>query len=420
MMIKFIHTADIHLDSPLKGLEIHEDAPVEAIRGATRRAFDNLIGLAIEKEVDFVLIAGDLYDGDWRDYNTGLFFAGQMGRLDAAGIKVFIVSGNHDAASQITRAMPLPENVTVFSAKKPQSVKLDDLGVIIHGQSYSSRAMSENLVLQYPQHDPGFFNIGLLHTSLTGREGHDVYAPCTVDELKSRGYNYWALGHVHQREVVSTDPLIIFPGNIQGRHIKETGVKGATLVTVEDSRIVKVEAVELDVLRWSSCQADLSACETREAIYAQVRSAMEKELGLADGKMLSLRLQLEGCCPLHAELHARSSQWTEEFRGIAISLGDVWLEKVKYRTKRDLSLEEIVGEDSALCDLLQAIEGFDFGEDALATMVPDLAGLRTKLPAELLDVDALFENQPEKVEDLREEIRELLVAKLMQHGGGEA
>lgn len=420
MMVKFIHTADIHLDSPLKGLEMHEDAPVEAIRGATRRAFENLIALAIEENVDFVLIAGDLYDGDWRDYNTGLFFVRQMGKLDAAGIKVFIVSGNHDAASQITRAMPLPDNVTVFSHKKPQSVKLDELGVIIHGQSYSSRAMSENLGLNYPRQEPGFFNIGLLHTSLTGREGHALYAPCTIDELKSRGYDYWALGHVHQREVVSTDPLIIFPGNIQGRHTRETGAKGATMVTVEDGRIVDAEAVELDVLRWSICRVDLSACESKEAVYEQVRSAMEKELDLAAGKTLALRLQLEGCCPLHAELHARATQWTEEFRGIAIGLGDVWLEKVKYRTKRDVSLEEIVGADTALSDLLQAIEEFEFGAEALAAWAPELAGLRTKLPAELLDADTFLAGRSDDLSDLREEIRELLVARLIQHGGGES
>jgi len=415
--MKFIHTADIHLDSPLRGLEIHEDAPVEAIRGATRRAFENLISLAIEEEVDFVLIAGDLYDGDWRDYNTGLFFAGQMGKLATAGIKVFIVSGNHDAASRITRVMPLPENVTVFSSKKAQSVKLDELDVIIHGRSYSSRALTENLASEYPPHDPGCFNIGLLHTSLTGRKGHDVYAPCTIDDLKSKGYDYWALGHVHKREVVSEDPLIIFAGNIQGRHIRETGAKGVTLVTVEDGRIVKAEEVKLDVLRWSICPVDLSECETGEAIYEKVRSAMEKELVLAAGKTLALRLHLEGHCPLHAELHARSSQWTEEFRGIAISLGDVWLEKVKFRTKRALSLEEIVGEDTALSDLLQAVDGFEFAEDGLTTLVPDLANLKTKLPAELLDADALLEGQPENVSDLREEIKELLIGKLIQHGG---
>ncbi len=247
-MFKFIHTADIHLDSPLKGLEVHEDAPVEEIRGATRRALDNLIDLAIEEEVNFILIAGDLYDGDWKDYNTGLFFSARMGRLSKAGIKVFIVSGNHDAASQLTKTLPLPDNVTLFSSKKPQFRKLDDIGVIIHGQSYSYRAVTENLASQYPQYDSNYFNIGLLHTSLTGREGHENYAPCTLDDLKSKGYDYWALGHVHKREIISKDPWIVFPGNIQGRHIKETGAKGATLVTVEDGRIIKVEALELDVL----------------------------------------------------------------------------------------------------------------------------------------------------------------------------
>ncbi|MEJ2689879.1 MAG: DNA repair exonuclease, partial [Deltaproteobacteria bacterium] len=300
-MFKFLHTADIHLDSPLKGLEAHEGAPVEEIRGATRRAFDNLIELAIEEEVDFVLIAGDLYDGDWKDYNTGLFFVRRMGRLAKAGIRVYIISGNHDAASQITKAMRLPDNVTLFSTKSSQSAILGDLGVIIHGQSYSTRAVSENLASGYPQHDSHYFNIGLLHTSLTGREGHEDYAPCGLDELKSKGYEYWALGHVHKREVVSEDPWIIFPGNIQGRHVKETGSKGATLVTVEDGRVVEVEARELDVLRWAICAVDLSECKTTESVSDVVGSAFEKELDKTDGKTLAVRLVLTGKCPVHAQ-----------------------------------------------------------------------------------------------------------------------
>lgn len=416
-MFRFIHTADTHLDSPLRGLEAHEDAPIDEIRGATRRAFESLVDMAIEEEVDFVLIAGDLYDGDWKDYNTGLFFAGQIGRLEKAGVKVFTISGNHDAASQITKTMPLPSNVTRFSPKKPQSVALDDLGVIIHGQSYSTRAVTDNLSLQYPQHDSNYFNIGLLHTSLTGREGHENYAPCTLDDLKSKGYEYWALGHIHKREVVSEDPMILFPGNIQGRHIKETGSKGATLVTVEEGRIVKIEERELDVLRWSICDVDLSECETKEAVYDQVRSAMEQEQSLAEDKTLALRLQLLGNCSLHSELHARSTQWTEEFRGIAASMGNVWLEKVKFRTNRKTSLEEIVGEDTPLSGLLQTIEKIEFGDDALTILVPDLANLKTKLPAELLDDDSLLESPPEQLADLREEVKELLIAKMIQHGG---
>ena len=416
-MFRFIHTADIHLDSPLKGLEAHEDAPVEEIRGATRRAFENLIDLSIDEEVEFVLIAGDLYDGDWKDYNTGLFFARQMGRLDKARIKVFIVSGNHDAASNITKTMPLPANVTLFSPKKPHSVTLDDIDVIIHGQSYSTRAVTDNLSVQYPSHDSNYFNIGLLHTSMTGREGHEDYAPCTLDDLKSKGYDYWALGHIHKREVVSGNPMILFPGNIQGRHIKETGAKGVTLVTVNEGHIIEFEERELDVLRWSICEVDLSECESKDTIYEQVRSAMEKEQRQAEDKTLALRLQLIGTCPLHAELHARSIQWTEEFRGIAASIGNIWLEKVKFRTSRKTSLEEIVGEDTPQSGLMQAVENMEFDYNELSDLIPDLATLKTKLPAEFLDNDSLLESIPDQLTELREAVKELLIAKMIQHGG---
>lgn len=417
-MLKFIHTADIHLDSQLKGLEAHEDAPVDEIRGATRRAFDNLIDLAIEEEVDFILIAGDLYDGDWKDYNTGLFFASRMGRLARAGIKVFIVSGNHDAASQITKAMPLPDNVTLFSPRKPQSVKLDDFGVIIHGQSYSFRAVTDNLASQYPQNDSSYFNIGLLHTSLTGREGHEDYAPCTLDELKSKGYDYWALGHVHKREIVSVDPWIVFPGNIQGRHIKETGAKGATLVIVEDRRIIEVKERELDVLRWATCQVDLYECETSDMVYDAVRQGFEQELDQANGKTLAMRLVLTGRCPVHARLFDRTMQWTEEFRGIAAGFGDVWLEKVKFQTSRKKSLAEIFGEDTPIAGLLQSIQHLELDGDTIFGLVPELSALKSKLPAEIHSSDEPFlDPSPDKIAELRTEVQELLIAKLLQHGG---
>jgi DNA repair protein SbcD/Mre11 len=409
-MFTFLHTADLHLDSPLKGLELQEDAPLAEIRGATRRAFVNLIDFAIAEEVSFVLIAGDLYDGDWKDYNTGLFFVRQMGRMEKAGIRVFVVSGNHDAASQITKSMPLPGNVTVFPAGRPQSVRLDS--VIIHGQSYASRAVSENLAAGYPLRDPHFFNVGLLHTSLTGREGHENYAPCTLDDLRSKGYDYWALGHVHQREVVSGDPLILFPGNIQGRHIKEAGTKGATLVKVADGRIVGVVPQEFDVLRWAVCRVDLSDCETREAVYERVRRAMENEQGLASGRSLALRLHLEGSCPLHRDLHARSPHWVEEFRGITAGLGNVWLEKVKFRTRAKSVAEEGERADSPLAGLLRAVDGLEPGDNAITAWVPDLAGLKTKLPADLLGADSIFERSAEDLAELREEVKELLITRL--------
>ena len=285
---------DIHLDSPLRGLESYEDAPVDEIRNATRRAFDNLVALAIEEEVRFVLLAGDLYDGDWKDYNTGLFFTERMGRLKRHNILVFMVSGNHDAASRISPHLHPPDNVTVLSTRKPQTILLEHIGAAIHGQGYASRAITHNLARHYPQYHPGYFNIGLLHTALNGREGHEPYAPCSLDDLKSKGYDYWALGHVHQREVISRDPWILFPGNLQGRHIRETGSKGASLITVENGRVVDVTHHDLDVLRFSRVSVDLSRCTTIDAVHDPVREALETAQAQADERVLAVRLELTG------------------------------------------------------------------------------------------------------------------------------
>lgn len=229
-MFKFIHAADIHLDSPLRGLARYEGAPVAELRSATRQALEGLIRTAIEEEVAFVLLAGDLYDGDWRDYNTGLFFASQMSKLRKVGIKVFLISGNHDAQSQITKTIRLPDNVRQLSTRKPETVLLENVGVAIHGRGFATRAVTEDISATYPDARAGYFNIGMLHTSANGREGHEPYAPCTVQGLAAKGYDYWALGHVHKREVLSEDPWIVFSGNIQGRHIREQGAKGCSLV----------------------------------------------------------------------------------------------------------------------------------------------------------------------------------------------
>lgn len=417
-MLRFLHTADIHLDSPLKGLESHEDAPVEEIRGATRRAFDNLIDLAIEEEVAFVLIAGDLYDGDWKDYNTGLYFAGRMGKLDKAGILVFIVSGNHDAASNTTKAMPLPGNVTIFSHKSPESKKIDDLGVVIHGQSYASKAITDNLAIEYPTSEPGYFNIGLLHTSLTGRENHASYAPCSLEDLQSKGYDYWALGHVHKREIVSENPTVIFPGNIQGRHIKESGSKGATLVTVEDGILAEIEPRDLDVLRWAVCEVDLSNCLATESVHDAVRASFEHVRDEAEDRTVALRLILRGRCPIHAQLLDRTSQWTDEFRAIAESIGDVWLEKVKFKTTREVNLEELIGEDTPIAGLIESIQYLELDNEDPTLSLPELAILKSKLPAEIqTGDDPLWDTSPEKMKELSTEIQEMLISKLLQHGG---
>lgn len=416
-MFRFLHCADIHLDSPLRGLEVHEDAPVAEIRGATRRAFDNLIELALEEEVAFLLIAGDLYDGDWKDYNTGLFFAERMGRLQRTGIPVFIVSGNHDAASRLSRSLPLPDNVTLFAPGQAGTIRLEELGVAIHGQSYGFRAETANLAAGFPLADPHYFNIGLLHTALNGREGHEPYAPCSLDDLTNKGYQYWALGHVHNREIVCREPWVVFPGNLQGRHIRESGAKGASLVTVEEGRVSGVSHHELDVLRWNRSQVDLSHCESPEAVYDALRTALEEEENQAGGRPLAVRLVLTGSSPVHEHLLDRLDMWTGEIRGIAAALEDVWLEKVLIRTRPKEELGERIGR-TPLAGLLRSLEELHFEGEEVFELVPELAALRSKLPAELSRGGPfLFDGDAEQAAALREEVKEMLIAKLLRHGG---
>jgi len=196
--MRFIHAADLHLDSPLRGLSSYADAPVERLRTATRDAFSKLVTHAIDEQVDFMVIAGDVYDGDWKDFNTGLYFVRQMGRLRQAGIPVYLLYGNHDAESEMTRSLELPDNVHVFTTREAQTHRIEHLKVALHGRSFRVAATTDNLLPDYPDPVQGFLNIGVLHTALEGNAEHARYAPCSVAELQAKGYQYWALGHVHE------------------------------------------------------------------------------------------------------------------------------------------------------------------------------------------------------------------------------
>lgn len=416
-MFRFLHAADIHLDSPLKGLEVYQDAPVDQIRGAARRAFDNLVDVAIQEEAAFIILAGDLFDGDWKDYNTGLYFINRMGLLGEAGIQVFIVSGNHDAASQISRALHLPDNVRLFSHKKAETIILDDLNVAIHGQSFPSRIVNEDLTQYYPQGEYGLFNIGLLHTALMGRPGHEPYAPCTLDALRSKGYQYWALGHVHQREEISREPWAIFPGNIQGRHIRETGAKGCTMVTVDEGQVREIEHHDIDVLRWALCRVDLNECETQEECLDRVRQSLEEELARAEGRPIAVRLVLEGVTSLHGNLHEKSFHWMEEFKGIAASLIEAWIEKTIFRTHKKASPEEVSVEGSSISVLIRAVEDLSLESQGLTDFIPEFERLRSKLPPDLLMDEDPFNLQEEDMETLCEDVKELLMGKMLRQGG---
>ena len=377
---RFIHAADIHIDSPLRGFARYEGASAR-FGAATRTAFANLVDRAIEERVAFMVIAGDLYDGDWRDYNTGLFFAGQAGRLNEAGIPVFVLHGNHDAESQITRRLTLPDNVRVFGARQPESFELDGLHVVLHGQSFAEREVRTNLVPAYPAPVPGRFNIGVLHTALGGMGGHENYAPCALEELLVKGYQYWALGHVHQAQILNERPHVVFPGVLQGRHIRETGPKGAFLVNVEDGEVTALEPLRTDVVRWALLRIDVARAGRieqalgllRERIAAAVRAE-------ADGRLLVCRLELHGQSAVHAALIADQERLLEEARAIALGLGEdvAWVEKLVVATGSALPPQVAAEQQDALAELRRIVRDTD--PELLDDIARDVGELLRRVP----------------------------------------
>ena len=384
---RFFHAADIHLDSPLTGLAGIEGRVAERIRTAPRAAFEALVDRAIHDQVDFFVIAGDLYDGTWRDYKTGLFFAEQMGRLNQASIPVFVVRGNHDAESQITRPLKLPENVHVFDTRKPQTFQLDTLNVALHGQSFREKAVTDNLVTNYPAPVQGAFNIGVLHTALDGMGDHANYAPCALQELVEKGYEYWALGHVHQRQMLKEQPHVVFPGNLQGRHVREAGPKGASLVTVEDGEVIEVAELAFDVVRWAVLDVDVGAAGSTNDVVDRIRQVLEQGAEDAEERLLAARIVLKGRTELHSHLATDLVHLTAEARATALGLGDevAWVERVVLETEPVVDASALAAPEDTVGDLQRMFDEAIADEDLVGQIKTDIGELIGKLPPELRD-----------------------------------
>jgi DNA repair exonuclease SbcCD nuclease subunit len=415
--MRFLHCADIHLDSPLRGLERYAGAPVEEVRGATRRAFENLVQHALRERVDFVVIAGDLYDGDWPDFNTGLFFARGVAQLGESGIAVYLLRGNHDAASRLTHALPLPKNVRLFSHTQPQTFRDENLGLAIHGQSFATAAVLEDLAAGYPQATRGCVNIGVLHTSLTGRQGHDPYGPTTEAVLRSKGYDYWALGHVHAREVVMQDPWVVYPGNLQGRHIREPGAKGCELVTITDGRVTTTP-VALDVLRWKELIIAVDRAPDLDAVLERAVGAMKAALAQADDRILGMRIRVQGVGAGQRVVSARPEVVEAQLRNAAVEVaaGRAWVEKVRVQMRP--ALEGRAMGDDPVGLLLRELRALGQDRRRLALLAHEaLQDLQAKLPAELADEEVLRLIAPEELDQLLHEVEADLLARLTGGGG---
>ena len=324
--MKILHTADIHLDSPLRSLALREPGLRDRIQTASRTALTRIVDVALAEDVAALLIAGDLFDGAERSARTAAFLALQLDRLRERGIRVFYIKGNHDAENPLTGELSLPDNVHVFDGRGSK-VQLAD-GLWIHGVSFSGRHAPNSLLPKFPAPVEGAINIAMLHTSLGGAEGHDPYAPCSVGELTAAGFDYWALGHVHRRQVHSQAPWVVMPGMPQGRDIGESGPKSATLVTIGDT--IGIKEVTTSAVEFRQVQIDATETESDDDLREVLRRRLREMAGNLESDSAVIRLVLTGRTPRRWQILRDQDVWTDTAAQFALETGVLWLDKLLF------------------------------------------------------------------------------------------
>ncbi|MBV9147056.1 MAG: DNA repair exonuclease [Acidobacteria bacterium] len=384
--MKFIHCADVHLDTPLQGLAEYPGAPVQEIRNATRRAFEKVLEAAVSEKVDFLVIAGDLYDTGLKSFESALYFNAQMARLKEAGIDVYLIHGNHDAASKLLKQLRPPSNVHVFRSAEPQTFLIRNLRVALHGQSFATPEITDDLAAGYPEPLAQYFNIGVLHTNLSGISEHANYAPCSLDSLRNKGYQYWALGHVHNRQVLCENPYIVFPGNIQGRHGKEQGEKSCELVTVSESGAISLKSIATSVVPWTELDLDVSACGDAEEVYDKLRSELEETVACARDRVTAVRLRISGLTDAHVELNRDPEQVRHQAISLANEYGSglLWIERVQVATLPRLDRRALLTRDDPVGEVVRMLDAMR-ADPALLAQLAAVEELRKKLPNELFE-----------------------------------
>ena len=339
MAYRFVHAADIHLDSPLRSLALRNPELAALIGNATRRAFVRIVDLCIDEQVDALLLAGDLYDGEQTSMKTARFLAEQVKRLHEAGVRTFVIRGNHDALSKITKELLFPESVKVFGGRA-DAVTIERVAggfdVVLHGLSFAQPHAPESLLAKFKPPVDGAVNIALMHTSLAGSSGHDPYAPCAVADLHVSGFHYWALGHVHRRDVMhDTSPgsrkaaTVVMPGMPQGRDINEAGPKSVTLVTVADDRTVTVEERVTSIAQFERVAVDLDGIDEWNEVVATIETALGRARDAAVSEHLVARLTLTGSTPLAWKLRRDGDLIRTEADTRAETIGRSWVEKLE-------------------------------------------------------------------------------------------
>lgn len=389
-MIKILHTADVHLDSPLRSLALRNAGLRETVAAASRAAFSQMIDRALSEEVAAILISGDLFDGRERTARTGAFLLAELDRLAEAGIQVYYIKGNHDAENPITGTLDLPQHVHVFDARGGKHQLAED--VWIHGVSFAESHAPESLLPRFKAPVAGAVNIAMLHSSLAGAAGHDVYAPCSVSDLAAMGFDYWALGHIHKRQIHAEAPWVVMPGIPQGRDIGEAGPKSATLLTIEQGQIALSE-VPTSVVEFVETELDVTGAANDEALRATLKAHLSVLSVALVAPTGVVRLTLKGAPARHWQILRDRDVWTEQVHVLAQTCGDLWIDKLIFELAPEAA-QDTSGASDELAAIMATICGEPgFQEHArqyVETVLQDLpATLRERLIADEAARDAL-------------------------------
>jgi DNA repair exonuclease SbcCD nuclease subunit len=382
-LFSFIHTADLHLDSPFIGIyEINQELR-ESLVNATFEAYDTIIDLCIEKEVDFLLIAGDVYDSANKSLYAQLKFIKGLDRLSNAGIQTIIAHGNHDPLNGWSATLNWPEDVHIMSGENIDSIQLEKEEkhvVTIFGTSYPAQHIWTNLAQKFPKRENNeVFTIGLLHCMVGSSTEHDPYAACTMQDLKDLDYNYWALGHIHVPSAINEiDPVVVYSGNPQGRHIKEAGPRGCYLVTVDTKNEISKEFIETDTIRWYVEDISIEGMESEEDLILQIRECIDTILDGADGRSVICRFILTGRGPLHRTLTKEGIiddilQYLREDENLGSQF--VWVERLVNNTSMPIERSILLERKDFVGDIVRIVDEICQDEESLESLKTSLEPL---------------------------------------------
>jgi exonuclease SbcD len=375
--IKFIHTADLHLDTPFKGLSNLNADLANKLKDATFKSFKRIIDLCIERKVDFLIISGDIFDSENKSLRAQKEFISEITRLSNQGIHTYFNCGNHDLLNSWLDILQLPDNVYRFGCDNVESITYTKNGssiADIYGISFEKKEVRKNTAAKYKLNDnPSPISIAVHHGTI-GKAGiHENYAPFKIEDIINQKFDYWALGHIHTRQVIhEAEPMIVYPGNPQGRDFGETGAKGCYLIEIESGLKPIAEFIPTQLIRFEIINIDLTEETTINVLSKKIEDASKVIDNYDENVSYILRIVLTGRTLLHTHLRkpGELDELIKSFNDEQLFQSNfIWIDRIDLRTQSIIPIDEIKKRNDFPADVLKIFEEYENNSKDLAQLI---------------------------------------------------